>query len=409
MPPADPIVSDNILAVSAIYFSALLEDLKAYEVADRLLALFAAGQLPIGTTGAGNVLYDYWRTSPDRITAQERRSLYAQVLGLSGGDPGVVPNEEFNGLWLRFVAAVSEFARGHAGGVQASATDLARNISQHSAGIHAAAVAVTDRVRDLLVVLSDPDIQRAFGVQGIWQLIDRVASLDLGGAHAVAPRVAMAGSARVIFAWLAGQAPTFSLTDTDDPLVSACERWLAASPVDSQPRPDGGLASTLNPSEAVTALFSKNPAFGELPPDKRRQIAHDTTRVASYLLAIEPPQALAELVAAVDFPEFVRQLIQGVFESIVDASVRQLDAYAELVAAVAASVDQFRNRLVSDETARATLCRVYPPLCESDKPHEKSLDAIAAGRWRRFASSRQQLLATLVLASVTRITRSHRY
>jgi hypothetical protein len=185
----------------------------------------------------------------------------------------------------------------------------------------------------------------------------------------------MAGSARVIFAWLAEQAPAFSLTDAADPLVAACERWLAAALSDSQPQPGGGTGSRLDPQEAVNALLSRNPAFGELPPDKRRQIAHDTARVADYLLAVEPPEALAELVAAVDFPEFVRQLIQGVFEAIVDASIRQLDAYAELVAAVAASVDQFRNRLVSDETARA---RSTPGLRRSAKATSRTRN-----RWTR--------------------------
>jgi hypothetical protein len=183
MPPADDIVSDNILAVSPIYFSAMLEDLKAYEVADRLLALFTAGQLPIGTAGAGNVLYEYWRTGLDRISAQERRILYARVLGIPGGDPGVAPNADFNGLWVRFVDAVSGFARGHGGGPRSISPRTGAEHLSACGGVHAAAVAVADRIRDLLVVLSDPDIQRAFGVHGIWQLVDRVASLELGGAH----------------------------------------------------------------------------------------------------------------------------------------------------------------------------------------------------------------------------------
>ncbi len=233
MPPADPIVSDNILAASAIYFSAMLEDLKAYEVADRLLALFTAGQLPIGTAGSGNVLYElladrtgenYRAGTPQPLCQRARRSRRRSGSRAERGIQRPVVAIRCRRVWIR--------TRAGGGDVRSSATDLARNISQHSAGIHAAAVAVTDRIRDLLVVLSDPDIQRAFGVHGIWQLIDRVASLDLGGAHAVASRVAMAGSARVIFAWLAGQAPAFSLTDADDPLVPACERWLAASSID---------------------------------------------------------------------------------------------------------------------------------------------------------------------------------
>jgi hypothetical protein len=132
---------------------------------------------------------------------------------------------------------------------------------------------------------------------------------------------------------------------------------------------------------------------------------------------MESPKAFAELIDAVDFPQFVSELIDGVFKSIVDASIRQMRAYADLVAAVAASLDRFRDDDVSEARLVADLCEAYPLLCE---PHAggsaasgsvedralDSLDGLAGGVWRRLASSRQQLLGSLVLMGISRINRA---
>ena len=42
-----------------------------------------------------------------------------------------------------------------------------------------------------------------------------------------------------------------------------------------------------------------------------------------------------------NFPQFVTGLIEGVFYAIVEASVRQMEAYADLVASVADTVGRF--------------------------------------------------------------------
>lgn len=50
----------------------------------------------------------------------------------------------------------------------------------------------------------------------------------------------------------------------------------------------------------------------------------------------------------VDFPTFVANLIEGVFNAVVSASIQQMDAYAELVQSVAKSLNDF-----VDEAAEA--------------------------------------------------------
>ena len=42
-----------------------------------------------------------------------------------------------------------------------------------------------------------------------------------------------------------------------------------------------------------------------------------------------------------DFPEFVASLVHGTFDAIVNSSIRQMETFADLVAAVAKPVDQF--------------------------------------------------------------------
>lgn len=140
----------------------------------------------------------------------------------------------------------------------------------------------------------------------------------------------------------------------------------------------------------VLALLGRAPAYRELADAARAQIAADMTKVGAFLAdkgwltqpspvaggrADEPPAlgALRELVKEVDFPGFVASLIQGVFQAIVDASVQQMQAYAELVASVAEQVDAFAD----------------------DKPADASA--------REPVRQRQQQLATMVLMGINRI------
>ena len=65
-------------------------------------------------------------------------------------------------------------------------------------------------------------------------------------------------------------------------------------------------------------------------------------------------------VGAVDFPKFVGGLIQNVFQAIVDASIQQMEAYADLLKAVAQTVDQFAADNISMNNARDWLSQKFP-------------------------------------------------
>lgn len=139
---------------------------------------------------------------------------------------------------------------------------------------------------------------------------------------------------------------------------------------------------------------------------------------------------------AIAFPTFVADLIKGTFQAIVDASIQQMEAYAELLSNVAKTVDTFMQDNITDNNARDWLAGAYPQVIRLDtssgqprlEPQENaedqpapnfggdlnvtedvSLDAetieavlIPAAR-RKLAQSRQQTLATMVLMGMNRI------
>lgn len=66
------------------------------------------------------------------------------------------------------------------------------------------------------------------------------------------------------------------------------------------------------------------------------------------------------MVDEIDFPGFVAQLVHGTFDAIVDASIRQMESYSELVTACAKTVDEFTESNVTPNQARDWLVTRYP-------------------------------------------------
>lgn len=140
---------------------------------------------------------------------------------------------------------------------------------------------------------------------------------------------------------------------------------------------------------------------------------------------------------AIDFPGFVAQLIQGTFQAIVDASIQQMEAYADLLKNVASTVDQFMNDHVTDGQAKDYLLErhdgflikdtsqgrarlIVNPSVPDDAPvpsffqelglrspgdiDEEVIETkIVPATRRSMAEQRQQTLATMVLMGINRI------
>jgi hypothetical protein len=243
--PDGPIVADNIRVVQAIYFARHLEDLRAFQVVDRLVQLFQQGLFPLGRGTGAKLLRDYAK-SGTRLSAQERSELYFRALGARPGSARVAePNHEFRTLWLRLVTSVALLDPLHSTSaigkpsaalhVWRAARALAANASAHGAGLIEAVRRLSADANALRAVLEAPEIQQAFGARDMWQVIERIASRELGGAVNVQRFRSLAQSGSSILQWLADHSDILNKPRPLDPpprvgeLIDAVELWLASS------------------------------------------------------------------------------------------------------------------------------------------------------------------------------------
>ena len=253
-----PIVSENIRLVGPILFAQLLEELRIFAVGDRLVELWQQGMLPIGRGRAGQLLHEYFKDSCERLTDAERRDLYTRVFGVPGRGANVEPNREFDALWLRFISSVSGYGRQAAVGgsigrnvrirlahcqAVCAARDLAQSLSLHGYGaVHYAATELQATMQTIIDLLSEPEIRNAFGAHDMWQVIDQVNTMHLGGARDVARYRSRATAGTKLINWLADKSdqlrsPCLRLPEIDSTTVDAAEEWLAtrtASATDTQ-------------------------------------------------------------------------------------------------------------------------------------------------------------------------------
>jgi hypothetical protein len=245
--PDGKIVADNIRAVQAIYFARQLEDMRAFQVVDRLLQLLQQGLLPLGRGTGAKLLQDNAK-SATRLSTQDRSELYFRALGARPGSARVAePNREFHTLWLHLVTSVAIFNRRQnsvvpgkpsaALHVWRAARALAANATAHGAGLIAAVRSLSADANALRAVLEAPDIQEALGARDMWQVIEQIASRELGGAVNVQRLRGLAQSGSSILQWLADHSDALDKPQplvTDPPprvaeLIDAVESWLASS------------------------------------------------------------------------------------------------------------------------------------------------------------------------------------
>ncbi len=271
------IQKENLQASQAIYFAYQLEEMRMFQVVDKIVDLFRGGLLPLGKGTVGDKLFKYFKTSTERITEAERRELYYRMFGAPGGNPNAGdPNRDFNELWLRFVSAVSSFARQISverllrnnvpmavsqEQVRKAARDLGANLSRNGYGIaYFAATELQNTIINFRDILQDADLRSAFGARDMWQVIDMVNVNYLGGAKNTHRFRTQSRAGAIIIRWISeniqrlanisgpvlsideisnpqmrissGANPTLKPTDWD--LVNACEQWLAVMGVQEQ-------------------------------------------------------------------------------------------------------------------------------------------------------------------------------
>ena len=233
------IVADNIRAVQMLYFAAMLEETKFFQVVDRLVELFAAGRLPLGRGNAAGRLYQYWKHQSARLTEAERRTMYACTFGFPGGKSEAQPNLEFGDLWMRFVAAVSEYGNQaeRDDGVLQAGRALGKNLSAHGSGLaYYAAREMQTQIKEAMAILSDPEIEAAYGAKDVWGVVEHVSEGEFCAHTNSIRRRTMASSGVAIMDWIARQrrrlaAPcgTPGAWPLGGELIEACDAWLAAA------------------------------------------------------------------------------------------------------------------------------------------------------------------------------------
>jgi hypothetical protein len=262
------IVSANLRALQPVYFAAMLEEARLFDVVDHLVGMFGHGLLPLGPGRAGAMLYRHWKGHHSRFTTAQRRNVFARAFGLPGGDASVMPNREFNDLWIRFVSIVGMYSaelQSLPPGQRSVSTEevlvggrtLAINLSTH--GHSLAWFAASDfklEIQQAIELLSDAELQNAFGAKDSWQLIRNVAAVELAARPNVPRAHTRAESGVIIIRWLANRRARLlrprsanilrhedicegrtaasqnkkpAVYPTDSDLVTACEQWLGVT------------------------------------------------------------------------------------------------------------------------------------------------------------------------------------
>lgn len=230
--------SDNIRVIGLVYPLALLEKALPLRVADRVAELFMNGLLPFGQGAAGKALDDYYWETEDRLNEAQRRSQYARMIGMPGGEVSkeVAPNKNFEQLFLRFISAVSEFTRQREVDrmfttrtsilattdeqVRKCAFEVAQNASLYAWGgsFHVAA-RINRHLQRAIEILNQPAVLRVYAASNHWQVIERVAQQDFGGAPNWAKYSTMAQAASRIFDVLARNTPALSASASGIPFL----------------------------------------------------------------------------------------------------------------------------------------------------------------------------------------------
>ncbi len=204
-------------AAAALYGAALLEELGPFAIADRIAELWLQGGLPTGaTTRASRALDDLWLQRDARLTAHERRALYARVF-----DAG------FDDAWAALLDALAAERAGRA--VPASELERRAELVRAllTARIDEATLAVTPALHEqlsaVLDVLGDREVLEMHGARDLWHLLEQRARLDLGTEPDAARTRTMAAAGTAVIAWLADDAAP------GEDVRDAARSWLSAA------------------------------------------------------------------------------------------------------------------------------------------------------------------------------------
>jgi len=305
----DDLRPDNVRAVGVILAAYNLEQLRLFDAVDRIIETWWNGQLPVGSDKGSKALDDFYWSSEFRLSPSARHMQYGRVLGITGGEVSteVQPNTQFNDLWMRLIASLAEYDRQQRIGdlvsgqrtsaltltgeqVRQAARNLAANASLYGwGGTQFAARRLAKHVQAAFAILNTPEIQSAYGVDGPYKVIERVAP-EIGGTPNIVRYRTLADSGKKILDLIAKYAPIWS-GGTGNPLFSDAGQ---TNVVNTIAHGLGAIGQLIAGQNAAGAGGLANVPLGAAPPPQVADGPADVSpadqdsfmRQAGYVIAV---------------------------------------------------------------------------------------------------------------------------
>ena len=112
-------------------------------------------------------------------------------------------------------------------------------------------------------------------------------------------------------------------------------------------------------SDLLKLLHNKLEVESSLSPPVCARITKTMDKYVVRLSKMEATHTRLTIIEEVDFPGFVSDLINGVFDAIIDASIQQMEAYTDLVDSISETVDEFIADVADDSAAADFLSDHY--------------------------------------------------
>ncbi|MBE2224231.1 MAG: hypothetical protein IAF02_22015 [Anaerolineae bacterium] len=219
----EEVTSERLLAVGDLYYIYQHERAGVFDAVLKLQELFKAGSVRLSSGDGAFGLYQFDRRQVLRYTKRDRVQAYRRVLGYTKATPppGSQPNQEFHRLFQQFMVQVARFFRdkrisdvirsqandpsfGSIAVVRRAGLDLRHNLKHASYGhINVLRVEVLQLLDEAFRILDSPDIERLFGADNAWDVIEEIMQRYLNRPITASPRSRMAVAGRDVLRWLA--------------------------------------------------------------------------------------------------------------------------------------------------------------------------------------------------------------
>jgi hypothetical protein len=307
---------DNIRAMGVMISTFMLDQLKLWEVMEAVQRDFRQGTLLVRRSAPATKIYQWWKDAPNRMSDFERRETLALTLGFPGGSPDTRKNDDFDRLWTQFIVSfttlvrqntVDNLLRAQVPGaigqqrLRKAARDLCVNLSLYGYGMaYYSALELNKQAESIIDMLNADEVRSNYGGADHWsQVVDEIATLQLGGARNSSRYRTLATCGGIITAWLANKvndinsstgslvnlkdfmsgspssSPEPTRTPTDYDCWNACEMWMSDQQISAT---DGDvLAQKSLPSPQAASRPIQVPDF-----------ARDALDQAGVSLAVRP-------------------------------------------------------------------------------------------------------------------------